>query len=249
MVLTGGKKKVKKAGGMLKPHRGSEHRDCLDEFLCSVPAFFQASNEALHEIKKLLTKKHIRRGKAVYLSGDPVTNLYIAESGKIEISKTDEQGRRLTLWYIKPSEVFCVPSVLTGQAIADAEAAEDSALYCLAREDFEGLLVRYPELAVGLLRCLAGRVRSYSKSVDSVAFNSAANRIAGILLAYHAKGAADELICSLSRNEIISLTGTCRETVSRALNKFKKDNIITMERRKIVILDIEELKRRLSPGL
>ena len=51
-------------------------------------------------------------------------------------------------------------------------------------------------------------------------------------------------VCQLSQNEITSLAGTCRETVSRTLNKFKKENILKIECRKILILDIEGLKRR-----
>jgi CRP/FNR family transcriptional regulator len=152
----------------------------------------------LYELKKLLTRKHVRRGKTVYLSGDQVNELYFVESGKIEISKTDEQGRRLTLWHINPSEVFCVSSVITGQAIADADAAEDTTLFCLTKTHFDDLLQRFPVLAVGLLKCLSGRVRSYSQSVDSVEFNPATTRIAGILLANQTNGAKGERMCSLS---------------------------------------------------
>jgi CRP/FNR family transcriptional regulator len=234
------RKKTVKPGKTAPAGTDPDRRDCFDEFLQGVPAFLHAGDDALQAVKSRLVRRHIRQGKAVYLTGDPVSELYICESGRVEISKTDEQGRRLTLWYINPGEVFCVPSVLTGSAIADAEAAEDTSLYCLAKDDFEGLLERHPELAVGLLKCLAGRVRSYSRSVDSVAFSPASGRIAAILLAHKNGGST----CSLSRNEIAALAGTCGETVSRTLGKFKDEGFVDTDLRSIAIRDAEGLRKR-----
>jgi hypothetical protein len=51
-------------------------------------------------------------------------------------------------------------------------------------------------------------------------------------------------MCPLSQKEITSLAGTCRETVFRTLNKFKKEKVLKIERSNILILDIKGLKRR-----
>jgi CRP/FNR family cyclic AMP-dependent transcriptional regulator len=224
-------------------------KDCVDDFLKSIPVFLHLSDDALGEVRKHLFKRQFAKGKKVFEKGDHVETLYIVEAGRIEIYKTDDEGRRLTMWYVSPGELFCVPTLLYGTAIASAEAVKDAVMYCMDKGAFDDLVSRFPEFSAGLLRCLSSRIQTYSSSVESFAFTGTTGRVADILLRYRTVDDKGNTVCQLSQNEITSLAGTCRETVSRTLNKFKKDNIITIERRKILILDIDVLKRRLSPGL
>jgi len=223
--------------------------DCVDVFLKSLPVFLQANDEALGEIKKRLYKKSVSRGKTIFQRGDAVSSLFIVETGQIEIYKTDDEYRRLTLWHIGPGELFCVPSLLSGTAIANAEVVKDAVFYCLDKADFDELLERFPRIAAGFLKCLSRRIIHYSQSVDTIAFSSASARVADVLLKHHDHDGKGNTVCSISRDEIISLTGACRETVSRTLNKFKKDKIVALESRKILIIDLEGLKRRYNSGL
>ena len=89
-------------------------KDCIEDFIKSVPVFLHLGDGALGEVRKHLYKKQYAKGKKVFEKGDPISTLYIVEAGKIEIYKTDDEGRRLTLWYISPGELFCVPTLLYG---------------------------------------------------------------------------------------------------------------------------------------
>ena len=222
--------------------------DCVDEFLKSLPVFLQADDEALGEIRKRLYKRNCGSGKMVFQRGDAVSSLFIVETGQIEIYKTDDDYRRLTLWHIGPGELFCVPSLLNGTAIANAEVVKDAVFYCLEKKDFDELLERFPRIAAGFLKCLSGRIIHYSQSVDTIAFASASARVADVLLKHHDHDGKGKAVCTLSRDEIISMTGACRETVSRTLSKFRKERLIDMQGRTIVIHDVEGLKKRFTPG-
>jgi CRP/FNR family transcriptional regulator, cyclic AMP receptor protein len=221
-------------------------KDCIDDFLKSIPVFLHLTDGALGDVRKNLYKKQYAKGKKVFEKGDHVETLYIVEAGRIEIYKTDDEGRRLTLWYINPGELFCVPTLLFGTAVANAEVIKDTVMYCLDKPAFDDLISRYSAFSAGLLRCLSSRIQTYSSSVEAFAFTGTSGRVADILLRYRTIDDKGNTMCQLSQAEITSLAGTCRETVSRTLNKFKKDNIITIERRKILILDVEGLKKKLS---
>jgi hypothetical protein len=121
---------MKKAGTNVVNKRTIK-KDCIDDFLKSIPVFLHLTNDALGEVRKHLFKKQFAKGKKVFEKGDHVETLYIVEAGKIEIYKTDDEGRRLTLWYINPGELFCVPTLLYGTAIANAETVKDAVMYCL----------------------------------------------------------------------------------------------------------------------
>jgi CRP/FNR family transcriptional regulator len=218
-------------------------------FLKTLPVFLQVDDEALGEIRKRLYKRSIGKGKTVFQRGDAVSSLFIVETGQIEIFKTDDDYRRLTLWHIGPGELFCVPSLLSGTAIANAEVVKDAVFYCLDKADFDDLLESFPRIAAGFLKCLSGRIINYSKSVDTIAFANASARVADVLLKHYDHDGKGKAVCSLSRDEIISMTGACRETVSRTLSKFRKERLIDRQGSTIVIHDAEGLKRKFNPGL
>jgi len=139
---------------------------------------------------------------------------------------------------------FCIPTVLFAMAIANAKAVKDSIVYCLEKNDFERLIQRCSEVAIGLLRCLSGRIMNYSDFLENLAFSNTSSRLAKILLKHHVIDSAGNKVCQLSQNEITSMTGTCRETVCRILNCLKRENIISIQRRKIIIHDIKKLKAK-----
>lgn len=226
--------------------KGKTQTDCVDEFLRTVPVFLNVGEHVLCEVRRRLYKKQVPKGRTIYQCGDPVSELYILEAGRVEIYKTEDEVRRLTLWHINPGEVFCVPTVMTGTAIASAEAVEPTVLYCLGRDVFYDLLDRFPVLAIGLLKCVAGRIKGYADSVHAVAFSDTQGRVAGTLIRFAEPAANGRQLCLLSRNQIASLTGACRETVSRALSRLKKDGLISLDKRTIVINDINLLKRLLA---
>jgi CRP/FNR family transcriptional regulator len=224
--------------------KGREQTDCVDEFLRTIPVFLNVGDDVLCEVRKRLCKKQVPKGRTIYQRGDSVDALYFVEAGRVEIYKTDDEVRRLTLWYVNPGEVFCVPTVMTGTAIASAEAVEPTMLFYLDRKDFEELLGRFPELAMRFLKCVSGRIKGYADSVHAVAFSDTPGRVAEVLLKYGAGDGNGGAVCTLSRNEIASLAGTCRETVSRALGMLKRQGLIALDGRTIVIRAVDGLRKR-----
>lgn len=225
-----------------------ERRDCVESFLGAMPVFLQVEEEALGEIRKRLYKHRFSRGDTVFLCGDTVTTLFMVEAGQVEVYKTDNEYRRLTLWHVGPGELFCVPSVISGTAVTNAEVVQDAVVYCLDKQDFDELLERFPRIAAGFLKCLSSRIIHYSRSVDTIAFAGAPARIAGALLQNAGNDARGATVCRLSRNELVSRTGSCRETVSRVLSRFKKEGMIALEGASIVILNREALKKKTAAG-
>lgn len=221
---------------------GKARYDCVAEFLRTVPAFLNLDDHVLYDIGKRLYKKYVPKGRMIYQRGDTVDALYILEAGRVEVYKSDDDARRLTLWYINPGEVFCIPTVMTGMAATDAETVKDSVIYCLSREDFHLMLERFPEIAVGFLKCVSGRIHEYSMSVDRAAFSTASARTADVLLRNAVSDSMGRLFCRLSRSEIVALTGLCRETVSRTLNRLNKEHLIEIRGKDILLLNIKGLQ-------
>ncbi|MGC8736993.1 MAG: Crp/Fnr family transcriptional regulator [Dissulfurimicrobium sp.] len=192
--------------------------------------------------------KKFSKGKLIYQEGDAVNILYIVEMGKIEIYKTNSDGKKFTIWFIKPREFFCLAMMLYGVAFANAEAVQNTMVYCLNKKDYEAVINKYPEISARLLQCLAGKMVGYSGLVEKSVFFKAQSRIASILINHHSIDKQGVPVCQLSQNEIMSLAGIARETVSRMLRKFKEEGLVSVSRCNIHIQDMERLKNKLLEG-
>lgn len=56
-------------------------------------------------------------------------------------------------------------------------------------------------------------------------------------------GAGQKIDIELTREELAGLVETATETVIRLLSEFKKDNLVELEGKKIIVLDIKGLAR------
>ncbi|MFN3480557.1 MAG: Crp/Fnr family transcriptional regulator [Thermodesulfovibrionales bacterium] len=216
----------------------------IEEFFRGIPIFRNLSDSCIREIISLVSKQRFSAGEIIYQAGDTITSLFIVETGKIEIYKTDTEGNRLTLWFINPREVFCIPTILFEMAIANAIAIKDTVVYCIDKHDFDYLIRKYPDVSYNLLYCLSGRIMNYSDSLETIAFSNAKVSTAKMLLKYNSLDDNGNRVVQLSQSEIASLVGTSRETVCRVLNQFKREKLITVRKRKIIILDIDELQEK-----
>ncbi len=94
-----------------------------------MPQLSVLENEQVFELAKRTTKRKYRKGEYVFFQGDQVEHLYFLEMGKVEIYKSDINGRKLTLWYIEESEIFCLATVFSLDAFVSAEVTENSVIW------------------------------------------------------------------------------------------------------------------------
>ena len=85
------------------------------------------------------------------------------------------------------------------------------------------------------------------RKMESLIFKDARTRIIDLIVQMaekHGSKVGDEvlLVHDLTHQDIANLTATSRQTVTVTLNDLRDKNLIYMERKKILIRDIEKLK-------
>ena len=84
------------------------------------------------------------------------------------------------LW---PGECFGEIALLDGQPrSADATAIGDCTLFVLIHQDFIPFLERHPQVAIGLLAVLCGRLRTNTKFIENLVFQNLPTRLAQLLV-------------------------------------------------------------------
>jgi CRP/FNR family transcriptional regulator len=218
------------------------------ESLKKINLFSFLTNEQLDCVAQLVIERFYKAGRIIFFENEPGEAVFFLKSGRIKITKADDDGREQILHFVHPGEMFA-EVVLWGDSSypATAEVIEDAEVQLIRNKDMEKLILEHPDIALGFLKIMAQRLRFAQRQINELALMSTTRRMASMLLYLAAdqgkkieKGIKIDI--SLTKQDLASLIGTSRETANRILSDFKKQKAIEVDRQEIIIIDKDKLK-------
>ncbi len=222
------------------------------EFLSQVSIFANLEPERLQTLTGKLRPRRYQRGEVIFHEDDPGDRMHIIVEGSVKISVTSEDGREKNIALFKPGECFGEMALLDGsRRSATATAMEALETLVLMRDDFLDFLTQNPQVSADITNLLTQRLRNVNQMLVDTAFLDVPTRVAKQLLALAGSYAGDAepaepRVVPLGQDELASLVGASRETVSRALTSYRRMGILTTSHRRIVINDLKALERMAS---
>lgn len=218
--------------------------------LKKLPVFSDLPEKELTDIHKITTERGYRKGSTIFYEGDPGEGFHFLKTGKVKIVKMTDDGREHIINILSPGDLFAEVLVFNSRSYpATAIAVEDSKVGVIKNADLERLILNNNLLALQLIKALSQRLLFAQQKIKNLALNDVAARTAETLLrlgSQHGKTLPTgqiEITLDLSRQDLASLVGTTRETVTRTLSSLKKDKIIDFDGGKMVILQPGKLQR------
>lgn len=181
-------------------------------------------------------------GRVFHTPTEPGEVVFLLKRGKVDIYRLAEDGRKLVVATLGPHAIFGEMGLI-GQGMYGcyAEALTDCLLCVLSRSDLQQLIRRNPEVAIRFLDDMGRRLQEREAALEELAFRALPSRLAALLLRE-----ADEsgVVAGLTHEELAERLGTYRETVSQILGRFRKERLVSVEPRRIAILDAAGLRDR-----
>ena len=133
----------------------------------SVPLFASLDDEAATNLRNLLRVNVVAEGAHLFRAGDDGDAMYLIESGRVEITVTDEDKKRIVLAELAQGDFFGEMAIIDGkQRSADAKVAETARLAVLSREDFLSFIHDNPKVALEMLSATFTRLRRTDKMLQ-----------------------------------------------------------------------------------
>lgn len=127
--------------------------------LAATPLFAGVPAEGLEGIARRTVEVTFERGQVIARQGDVGSGLFVVASGSVQVVRDGE-----TLATLGPGEFFGELSVLDGRPrTAQVLAAEPTTCLGLATWEFEAVVREQPEVALAVMRGLAGRLRELTE--------------------------------------------------------------------------------------
>ncbi|EFV78026.1 MULTISPECIES: Crp/Fnr family transcriptional regulator [Cytobacillus] len=222
-----------------------DHRPLIDEFLGKIEIFKELPSESIQLIDKRIIKKSYLKGERIMSEYDVAKGVYFVHSGIVKLTKQDEHGNELIVCIKKKGEIFAEANLFnqTGQTYpATGTMVQDGEIYFLNTDDLEQELLYSPEMAVQIIRYMSESLRDMTSILRDIALLDVYSKTVRTLERLAEKFGANHcnrmhLELPITVQEFSTLVGTSRESVSRVFSRLKKEGIIEITGRKIVIVD------------
>lgn len=221
---------------MPTPYNLDVHNKCTD---CTVRAERIFCNMSLDSVKALDELKFTglyRKGSVLFVEGEEPRGVFIVCSGRAKLTTSSSEGKTLIVKIAEPGEVLGASSSILGTPYeVSAETLEPSQMNFIKRDDFLRFINGNSEACMHAAQQLSEKYQSAQREIRSLGLSqTTSERLAKLLLEWCRKFGDEtpkgvRLSVVLTHEEIAQMIGTTRETITRLLSAFKRNNIIEVK--------------------
>lgn len=217
--------------------------------LRTTPLFASLTEQEMHALAARVSKKYFQKGEQLFGEGDSCTGLFLVTSGKIRIFKLSHAGREQVLAVEGPGSSFAeLPVFDGGNYPASASALENAEVLFISRKEFQNFCREHPEVGLKVIAVVGARLRRLIGIIEDLSFTTVRQRLIALILRLartdgtpSKKGIHVEL--TKTHQDLAAELGTVRELVSRNLSRLQAEGFLEVEGRKIIVRDLDGLRR------
>ena len=216
-------------------------------YLKNCDLFRQLSPEQLTMLESRCRIRRCPRHSPIYLPADEADGVLLLAEGRVKLGSFTEEGKQTILAFIEPGEIFGELSLMGSQAREEyAEAVEKSTVVLIPNDAIQQLLSQNPTVSLGVTKLFGLRRKRVERRLKYLLFRSNRQRLIHLLLELaeqYGKRVPDgvELRIKLSHQDLASIIGSTRETVTVVLGELQQEGRLRLGRRKILLTEMSQL--------
>jgi len=195
----------------------------------------------------LKVHRNFKKGEYIYLPEENSDKIYFITKGKIKIGSYSEDGREITKTILTEGNVFGELSLVGEEQRRDFAVAQDASEACIITVDeMKGLMRDHNMVGLWIMKLIGSRLLKMEQRLESLVFKDSRSRIIEFiheLARERGQKVGFETVVRgfMTHQEIANLTATSRQTVTTVLNDLRNKNLITFNRRRLLIRNLEGL--------
>jgi len=213
------------------------------------PVLFDAlPEEILQRLESQLKEFVFQKKQIIHRAGLMPTGLFIIRKGKVKIYHISDTAREVIIHIAGEGEMVGYSALMRKSEYHFwAEAIEKSEVDFLPQKYFYDFIENQPLFSVRLMQEFARQFDTVmDKMVDMLSDHvrkRTAKTLIWLMQTYGLEEDEKTIKILLSRQDLAHLVATNTETLVRTLTEFRKEKVIELNRKKIVVSDLEKLNR------
>ncbi|TMR03414.1 Crp/Fnr family transcriptional regulator [Actinomadura soli] len=209
--------------------------------------------------------RDFERGATLFLEGEQPEWVAVLLKGRVKAFSYREQGGEVLLAVRGPGALLGEVAAIDGQPrSASVAALEPVRALAVTADEFMAFLQAHGHVSIIIMRMLRQRWRDADRKRAEFGMFDATGRVAQRLVelaerfgvphdtrgpgsAARPDGGSVQITLLLSQEELASWVGASREAVSKALRKLREHGWIEIGRRRVIVHDLQALRREAGP--
>ncbi len=219
--------------------------DCSLHDLCLVEGLSAAEIDQLTGM--VSARRRIKRGGHLFKAGDSFEAIYPIRFGSFKSRVLSSDGREQIIGFPLPGDVLGFDAISLGRFQSDAVALEDSEVCVVPFAELETIGRDFSPIQQRLHRIISREIVRDQGLMMLLGTMSAEERTGSFLLNLSQRQlrrgfSSTEFVLRMTREEIGNYLGLKLETVSRTLSRLQEQGVISVDQRKLTIVDQERLR-------
>ena len=222
----------------------SKCEQCIVREFSSLKAL---SKDELIKISECKTSRTIKKGETIFEEGENVNGIFCVKDGICKLTKLSPNGKDQIVKLVAKGELLGQRSMISEEpANLSAVALEDMQVCFIPKNEILGFFDKNNQFSMNVMKTICGDLRLADDHMVNMAQKSVKERLAETLIYLHETFGINTdktLKVQLSRDELASMIGTATESCIRLLSDFNKLGLIELVGKKIVLKDLQKLKK------
>lgn len=222
----------------------SKCEQCIVREFSSLKAL---TKEELVKLSECKTSHIIKKGEVIFEEGENVNGIYCIKDGICKLTKLSANGKDHIVKLVTKGELLGQRSMISDEPVnLSAVALEDMQVCFIPKSEVMGYFDKNNQFSMNVMKTICGDLKEADDHMVNLAQKTVKERLAETLLYLNdtfGKNKDNSLKIQLSRDELASIIGTATESCIRLLSDFKKLGLIELTAKKIILKDINALKK------
>lgn len=209
--------------------------------------FEQLTPDQTNRLERAARLRTFPKNASVYLPSDAADGVFLLAEGRVKLCSLTSEGKEAILAFIDAGELFGELALLgETQREEHASTVLPSTIILLPRNEVEEIMAESARLSLGVSKLVGWRRKRIERRLKNLLFRSNRERLCHLLLdlvEQYGRRTDDGVLITikLSHQDLASIIGSTRETVTVLLGELQLDRLITVVRRRLVIKELERL--------
>ncbi len=206
----------------------------------------------LGEQDEKMNHKSFKKGDYIYLPEQNSDKIFFLTSGRVKIGSYGDNGKEITKAILEAGQVFGELAMIGQETRKDFAYAMETCQVCiLSKEEMKALMKDHSGLSLFFMKIMGSRVLEMENRLESLVFKDSRSRIVEYLVnLVNTRGqrVGYEWVVRkfITHQEIANLTATSRQTVTTVLNELRTNELLTFNRKRLLVRDLDKLQGEIA---
>ena len=221
-------------------------REVYLEAISNMKIFKNIAKSSIDDLADICEIKCYQKGRHIFRDKEVIKKIFIVSKGKVSLYKLNESAQKKIIFILGEEDIINAVVLDDLPASINCEAFENVEILAFDKEKFQEVMAKDFELTKIIMSSLTIKVRRLYRQLKNSTPIKVEQRVASKLWKlskdYGVKIEDGVLIdLKISITYLADMFGASRETISRALKILQENELIIIDRKKIIVKDRDKL--------